>query len=206
MSTLLNSARALRPNISAPKPRLTIVPKARARAPRVPFVMLVVTLLGAGLIGLLLLNTALQRGAYQVTDLQNRAKALSIRQQNLEVTMADLSQPQSVAQKALKLGMVQNPNPAFIDLATGKVLGTALPGVAGDQFDLGVPVAPTTTQKPNQLPSLQMPLTASERAAAKQAARRATKTNAGDTTSGSTTKPSGRVTNEKPKPGTTARQ
>jgi cell division protein FtsL len=207
MSTLLNSARALRPTISLPRPKLTIVPKVRSRAPRVPFVMLVVTVLGAGLVGLLLLNTALQRGAYHVTDLQSRAKQLAIQQQNLEVAVADLSQPQSVAEKAVKLGMVKNPNPAFIDLSTGEVLGLALPGAAGDAFQLGQAPPVRVIEKVDQLPSLRVPPTASERQAQQQAKKPANqqRTNSGDTKPRSTTKPPARVTNES-KPGTDRRQ
>ena len=67
MSTFLGQARAraLRPVAALPRPRLTIVPRVAARAPRVPFVLLVVTILISGLVGLLLLNTSLQRGAYR---------------------------------------------------------------------------------------------------------------------------------------------
>ena len=52
MSTFLNTARArtLRPGGGLPRPRLTIVPKVAVRAPGIPFALMVVTVLAAGLI------------------------------------------------------------------------------------------------------------------------------------------------------------
>jgi cell division protein FtsL len=116
---------------------LTIVPKAATRTPRIPFVLLVVVVLGVGLVGLLLLNTSLERGAYTAGALRTRAAALEQRQQDLEMKVAALQQPERVAQQAERLGMVQNDNPAFIVLGTGKVLGVPTPGVAMNQVDLG---------------------------------------------------------------------
>ena len=39
--------------------------------------------------------------------------------------------------------MVQNPSPAFLSLATGRILGHSVAGVAGDQFDIGTKVGPS---------------------------------------------------------------
>ena len=145
MSSFLTTARAraLRPNISLSRPRLTIVPKVAARAPRVPFVLLVVTVLTGGLIGLLLLNTALQRGAYAVTDLRERSADLALRQQHLGLQVAELQQPQRLAEQAVALGMVRNDNPAFLSLPSGAIVGTPMPAVAENQVSIayGVQVA-----------------------------------------------------------------
>ncbi len=144
MSSFLSSARArsLRPTGQLPRPRLTIVPKVAARAPRIPFVFLVVSVLAAGLIGLLLLNTALQRGAYTVTDLQQTSANLTLRQQNLEIEVAALQSPQRISERALRLGMVQNDSPAFLSLSTGKVIGVPAAGVAGNRPAIGFTPAP----------------------------------------------------------------
>ncbi|MEP6666930.1 MAG: hypothetical protein ABJA81_10820 [Nocardioidaceae bacterium] len=140
MSSFLSQARArsLRPTVHLPRPRLTIVPKVAARAPRIPFVFLVVTVLAGGLVGLLLLNTALQRGAYAVTDLQRTSASLNLRQQNLEIEVASLQSPQRISERALRLGMVQNDSPAFLSLSTGKVIGVPVAGVAGNRPHIGV--------------------------------------------------------------------
>ncbi len=147
MSTVSSQvrARALRPS-PLPRPRLTIVPKVAGHAPRIPFVLLVVTVLGAGLVGLLLLNTALQRGAYVVTDLKGQAAQLALQQQNLHVEVADLNQPQMLATRALRLGMVRNDSPAFLSLSSGKVIGAAVPGLATNRVDVGTRVARMGTQ------------------------------------------------------------
>ncbi|MGH3446058.1 MAG: hypothetical protein ACRDQA_13120 [Nocardioidaceae bacterium] len=138
MSTFMSQARArvLRPVSQLPRPRLTVVPRAAASDSRTAFVVLVVGVLGIGLVGLLLINTALQQGAYGVTDLRDRASALQVKQQNLEMQVAQLQRPQRVAEQALRLGMVRNDSPAFLSLNSGKVTGQAVPGVAGDSVNI----------------------------------------------------------------------
>lgn len=120
-----------------PRPRLTVVPRVVAKAPRVPFVVLVVAVLGAGLVGLLLLNTSLERGAYQVTALRDQAAQATLRQQDLQMQVAALQDPQVLARKALALGMVQDGSPAFLSLRSGRLIGHSVAGVAGNQFDVG---------------------------------------------------------------------
>ena len=135
MSTFLNTARArtLRPGGGLPRPRLTIVPKVAVRAPRIPFALMVVTVLAAGLIGLLVLNTSLQRGAYAVTDLQDRSANLTLQQQNLETEVAALEAPQRISERAVRLGMVAGDSPAFLSLKTGEVVGVPRAGVRSEQ-------------------------------------------------------------------------
>ncbi len=130
MSTFLNPVRGrtLLPTKALPRPRLTIVPKVAARAPRIPFALLVVSVLAAGLVGLLLLNTALQRGAYTVTALQQTSADLSLRQQNLQTEVAALEAPQRISQRAVRLGMVASDSPAFLSLKTGQVIGVPKAG------------------------------------------------------------------------------
>lgn len=128
------------------RPRLTIVPKVAAHAPRIPFVLLVVTVLTAGLVGLLLLNTALQRGAYEVTDLKAESAQLALKRQDLQVQVADLRRPQNLATRALRLGMVRNDSPAFLSLSTGEVIGAAVPGASGNRVDVGAGGEPVVTQ------------------------------------------------------------
>lgn len=144
MSTFLGQARAraLRPVSGLPRPRLTIVPKVAKRAPRVPFVALVVTLLLGGLVGLLLLNTALQRGAYVTNDLQRQSDELTVTQERLEQEIAALGASQRVAQKAQHLGMVPNDSPVFLSLADKRVIGKPVAGVAGMKSNIRTDNAP----------------------------------------------------------------
>jgi hypothetical protein len=136
VSSLLEQTRAMvrRPLQVAVRPRLTIVPRLASRAPRVPFVALVVVVLTTGLVGLLLLNTGLQRGAYQVSALQTRADGLALREQQLQREVSNLSQPQRIAREAVRMGMVANVSPAFLDLRTRRTLGRVHVATAADRF------------------------------------------------------------------------
>ena len=136
-SLYTGKARSPLPPPAVPRPRLTVVPRAAGRAARLPFVTVVVVLLVTGLVGLLLLNTGMERGAYTVTALRKQAAALDIRKQALQVEVLELQNSQSVATRALRLGMVANSSPAFLDLRTGKVLGVSVPGSTANRFDIG---------------------------------------------------------------------
>jgi hypothetical protein len=129
-------SRALRPMAGLPRPRLTVVSRAASRAPRVPFVVLVVTLLVGGLIGLLLLNTALQRGAYTTTGLRDQAAALEVRRQQLEVRVDAMAEPQRLAERAQSIGMVADTNPGYLNLSTGAIIGTPTAGRRSNRVDV----------------------------------------------------------------------
>lgn len=144
MSTSVNQSGPRGASIGLPvaRPRLTVVPRVVSGAPRMPFVLLVVTVLAAGLVGLLLLNTSMERGAYQVTALRHESAALAIEQQSLQLQVAALNDPQELAEKALRLGMVSNPSPAFLSLVTGDVVGSPARGAAGNRLDIGIGTGP----------------------------------------------------------------
>jgi hypothetical protein len=133
------------PSIEQDAPALRVVPRPRpgaARAARAPFVTLVLLLLGGGLVSLLLINTALSQGAFAVQKLQQQNLTLTEQQQELDKSLADADQPQTLAHKAVQLGMVPGGAPAFLHLPDGKVAGT--PAVATSPPP-PAPPAPTTT-------------------------------------------------------------
>jgi hypothetical protein len=97
-----------------------------APAPRRSFTglaVLCVTLLGAGLLALLMLNISIGKGAYALTELQSQQRQLTIQQQALSQNVEDLGAPQNLAAQAKKLGMVPAPNAAFVNVPGGKVDG-----------------------------------------------------------------------------------
>ncbi len=100
-----------------------MVPSRPVDAPRAPFVVLVVLLLAGGVAGLLAFNTTMQQNAFTATALQHRADALAARQQSLAMDLERLRDPQHLAARAKKIGMVPPPTPAFVRLSDGKVLG-----------------------------------------------------------------------------------
>jgi cell division protein FtsB len=122
--------------------RLTVVPRRRVRAPRVPFVSLVSLVLLGGVVGLLLFNTSMQQASFAATSLEAQAGALTAREQTLRMELDVLNNPQRVAQQARKMGMVTAGAPAFLRLSDGKVLGTAAPATIEGNVPI-YPPAPT---------------------------------------------------------------
>jgi hypothetical protein len=102
-----------------------------------PFVLLVVLLLGGGLIGLLVLNSALSEGSFQLDDLQKDTKSLTDEEQALQRDVDAYSAPDALQRRARELGMVPGGDPAFLN-PDGTVLG--VPGAAAEQSSVSVPL------------------------------------------------------------------
>jgi hypothetical protein len=98
----------------------------------------VVMLLALGLVGLLVLNTSMERGTYTAGALRTEAAALTQRQQALQLRVEALQEPQRVSRQAERLGMVQDNSPAFLVLGSGKVIGTPTAGKPGDTVDIAL--------------------------------------------------------------------
>jgi cell division protein FtsB len=125
--------------------RLTVVPRRRSRAPRIPFVTLVSLLLLGGVIGLLLFNTSMQQASFAATALEEQATNLSAREQTLQMELERLRDPQRVAEAAKRQGLVIPLAPAFLDLGTGKVTGSPAPATAEGDTRI---TAPPPTRPP----------------------------------------------------------
>jgi cell division protein FtsB len=93
------------------------VPESRTR-----FVFLVVALLGGGLLCLLLVNTVLATGAFQITALQQGNVTLAQQAQALQARIAAEQAPSALAGRARALGMVEPSLIHFLDLKTGKII------------------------------------------------------------------------------------
>lgn len=118
--------RPRRPDQSV-RPSIKIAAAPVRRAPRAPFVGLVLVLLIGGLGTLLLLNTLLAQGSFAVRDLNLQVARLADRQQALQQTVASLAAPQRLARRASEIGMVPTVNPAFVRMKDGRVLGKPQP-------------------------------------------------------------------------------
>ncbi|MFC3586215.1 septum formation initiator family protein [Streptantibioticus rubrisoli] len=99
-----------------------------AKAARAPFVLLVVALLASGLISLLLLNTAVNQGSFQLSKLKKETTDLTDQEQALQQEVDRDSAPGTLEQRARGLGMVPGGTPVFLG-ADGKVHG--VPSQAG---------------------------------------------------------------------------
>jgi hypothetical protein len=118
----LSTSPARRPSTPA-RPPLTALPAPVRRAPRAPFVALILAVLTTGLVCLLLLNTALAQGSFRLHDLQRRTAALQDREQQLQIAVDSAGTPDRLAAAARALGLVPAVDPGFLQLPKGTVLG-----------------------------------------------------------------------------------
>jgi len=125
-----SAVRPVRQPASPPRRHMRPAPVSRGRAPRAPFVMVVILLLVAGLGGLLLLNVLLAQGSFTVQDLTRQVADLSDREQALQQRVAALDSPKRLARQASAMGMVPVVNPAFLRERDGRILGDPVTAVA----------------------------------------------------------------------------
>lgn len=122
------------------KARLSVVPRVRSRAPRVPFVTLVSLVLVSGIVGLLLFNTSMQQASFAASSMENQADTLAAREQTLRMELDELRNPQRVALEAQQMGMVIPAAPVFLDLKSGKTIGVRTPATRENAIQLLPPV------------------------------------------------------------------
>ncbi len=115
-----------------------------------PFVLLVLVLLGGGLICLLVVNTTLGATSFRISQLQSTGAALATQEQTLQQQIAAEQSPAQIATRAYDLGMRAQTNTNILDLATHRFY--VLPGEIGVTTQLGasstasqVPAAAGTT-------------------------------------------------------------
>ena len=121
-----STARSRAPHPAAPGARLHVVPRVQ-RARGSHFVVLVAGMLVSGLIGLLLLNLSMQKGAFELARLQEQTVALRTGEQALTFELDRLGSTQHLYRRAQALGMVPSSSPVFLDLTDGSVIGTPVP-------------------------------------------------------------------------------
>ncbi|WP_406009469.1 septum formation initiator family protein [Streptomyces sp. NBC_00637] len=118
-----------------------LFPAGPRQAARTPFVLLVVLLLGGGLIGLLVLNSALSEGSFRMDDLQKDTKSLTDEQQALQRDIDSYSAPDALQRRARELGMVPGGDPAFLS-PDGTVKGVPSPAAQQSLEDAPAAVRP----------------------------------------------------------------
>ncbi|WP_152361715.1 hypothetical protein [Microlunatus speluncae] len=110
---------------STERKRLRTVP-ARQDPPRLapmPFLVVLIGVLGLGLAGLLMLNTSLQGQAFETRQLQRQESELAYRQVELETKLDKTAAPQELAERASALGLRPNPYPVILRLPEGTIEG-----------------------------------------------------------------------------------
>ena len=163
MSQMTSAARVGARGLNRPAattPGLRVVTGATPRR-GAAFGIICATLLAGGLIGLLLLNTALAQGSFTLHQLKATSGQLTDAEDVLAQSLEASKSPGNLAAKAAGMGMVPAQSAAFLRLSDGRVIGVAKPTRPGPGFT----VVRTTTSPP---------LPASAPAAVATAARPAT--------------------------------
>lgn len=117
------------------RPRVIQGGAGTARLGRVPFVLALIVILGIGMAGLLALNTSLQGQAFEARTLHQKANQLTYQEASLHTQVAELRSSDNLAARAFQLGMRPDPDPGFIRLPDGKVIGKAKT-VTGDEVPM----------------------------------------------------------------------
>jgi hypothetical protein len=126
-------------------------PAGSATAARMPFVLLVVTLLAGGLLSLLLLNGAVNQDSFELNKLQKETTGYTDEQQALQQEVDQYAAPGSLERRARELGMVPGGNPAFLD-PDGSVKGSP-------QAATAPPAPPPASTAPTTPPATTPPVT-----------------------------------------------
>ncbi|MEX2981969.1 septum formation initiator family protein [Streptomyces sp. C36] len=118
-----------------------LLPAGAVGARRTPFVLLVVVLLSSGLISLLLLNSSLNQGSFELSRLQRKTTELTDEQQALQQDVDRLAAPDALERRARDLGMIPGGSPAFLN-PDGTVSGVPAPAGSDPSADAASYVAP----------------------------------------------------------------
>jgi hypothetical protein len=85
-----------------------------------PFVLLVLGLLGGGLVCLLVVNTTLGATSFRLSQLQRDNAKLSLQEQSLQGKIQDEQAPEQIAQRAYQLGMRAEGSATILELRNGR--------------------------------------------------------------------------------------
>lgn len=103
--------------------KLRAVPSLPGRVARIPFITVLIAIFGVGMVGLLVVNTALQNQAFESRLLNRQSAQLVYQEAELQSQLNKVRTPEQIATKASALGMRANPKPAFLVVPSGKIVG-----------------------------------------------------------------------------------
>ena len=128
-------------------------PAAGVQLPAIPFVLLVLGLLGGGLVCLLVVNTTLGATSFRISQLQSANAKLSLREQTLLGQVADEESPSRIARRAYQLGMRPQTDGHILNLPARKFEQVpSHPGAQG--LDSAVGLAPSASVSPAPSPAV----------------------------------------------------
>lgn len=105
------------------RPRLTSINRTVTTLRRLPFILILASILAVGMVGYLVLSTKLQQQAFEMRTLQSEAAALGYQQAYLQGQVEKVATAPELARRAAELGMRPNPYSSFVVLETGEVRG-----------------------------------------------------------------------------------
>lgn len=110
-----------RPEASAQVRREYDRPGRATTAPRTPFVMLVLGLLGGGLVCLLVINTTLGDASFKISQLQHAGTTLAQQEQSLQREVSTMATPAQLERQAYQLGMRPQSRVRWLNIAKSDV-------------------------------------------------------------------------------------
>ena len=97
------------------------IPRPASGQQRMPFIVLLVGLLGGALVSLLVISTTLAEGSYRITNLQAQNATLVKQEQEYTNELAQKQNPQVIESEAIGLGMRQDQYQSFLNPKSGKI-------------------------------------------------------------------------------------
>lgn len=128
------------------RPALRLVPYVRSTARRLPFVVLVGSILSAGLVSLLMLHTLAAQDAFTLHSLQRHAAALADTEQQLAVADQQAAAPTALAARARSLGLVPARSLKITKRRNGTVVAVVSAGAAVTYAPAGPAGTPATAK------------------------------------------------------------
>ena len=110
-----------------PKRGLRLVGPVTDRARRTPFVVVLFTVIGSGLVGLILISTAMQAQTFELAKLTAETRELETTQEALQREVSELESPEHLGPLAVAHGMVPSQTPVYLQLSDGTVKGSPKP-------------------------------------------------------------------------------
>ncbi len=107
------------------------------QAPKAPFVVMVMLVLGAGVAGIMYFSTQAAADSYRLQEAKAEQEKLTLRVEQLRREVALLESPIDLARRATEMGLVEPQNPARLRV---------LPDGTVEEF--GKPTAPTKSTPP----------------------------------------------------------
>jgi cell division protein FtsB len=112
---------------SQPRRGLRLVAPVANRARHTPFVVVLLAIIGSGLVGLILISTAMQAQTFELAKLTAQTRELETQQEALQRAVSELESPENLGPLAVTHGMVPSQTPVYLQLSDGTVKGSPKP-------------------------------------------------------------------------------